>query len=171
MCCAVCAQEEILENSESAPKEKNFTMTPKHMAYSEDLLLRWPSRQPIRRGQWPTRKASTTWLEQHVANSLQLCSQTPTAYNNTCQPRTFPPGISPLSSRFSPGRASLMDGEEETVPRQRPDWTTAAGGKQVSFQRKMETAAITSHCTFVNVSYSNGKAFPLPDADRKCHRT
>lgn len=114
-----------------------------------------------------------TWLEQHVANSLWLCSQMPTAYDNTCQPRTSPPGTSPLSSRFSPGRAwdGLMDGEEETVPRQRPNWATAVGGKQVSFQRKMEIAAITLLCIFVNLSYSNGKTFPLPDVDPKCHRT
>lgn len=64
-----------------------------------------------------------------------------------------------------------MDGEEETVPRQRPNWATAVGGKQVSFQRKMEIAAITLLCIFVNLSYSNGKTFPLPDVDPKCHRT
>ena len=36
----------------------------------------------------------------------------------------------------------------------------------MSFQRKMEIAAITLHCIFVNLSYGNGKVFPLPDIDQ-----
>ncbi|MXQ83179.1 hypothetical protein E5288_WYG018879 [Bos mutus] len=78
-----------------------------------------------------------------------------------------------LVRKLSPGRAwdSLMDGKEETVPQQRPNWATAVGGKQVSFQRKTEIAAITLHRIFVNLSYSNGKTIPLPGVDPKCHRT
>ena len=30
----------------------------------------------------------------------------------------------------------------------------------------MEIAAITLHCIFVNLSYGNGKVFPLPDIDQ-----
>ena len=59
-----------------------------------------------------------------------------------------------------------MAKRRRTVPQKRPDWTTAVGGKQVSFQRKMEIAAITLHCIFVNLSYGNGKVFPLPDIDQ-----
>ena len=104
-----------LRTQKVLPKRKSFTMTPKHMSYSEDLILSWPSHQPTRKGPWPTRMASAMWLEQYVAKWLKLCSQMPTGYDKTCQPRTSPPRISPLSSRFSPGRAwdSLTDGEEE----------------------------------------------------------
>lgn len=81
-------------------------LTPKHMPYSRDLTMRPYSHQPIRTGQPPVIQASIAWLEQHISKETQLCSKMPmTAYNNICQLKPFLPHISPLSSRFNPGRA------------------------------------------------------------------